>query len=66
MSETVEQLQRQLKQAQRDEVIDGHRSDRAYAKRNTRRGRFFAQESRRDYLTQQIIQRRIERLTQGA
>lgn len=60
MAETIEQLQRQLERAQRDEIIDGHRSDRAYAKKNTRRGRFYAQESRRDFLTSQILRRRIE------
>ncbi|AWN07679.1 hypothetical protein HOT31_gp008 [Microbacterium phage Hendrix] len=66
MAETLEDLQRQLKQAERDEVVDGHRSDRAYARKQTRRGQFFAQESRRDFLIQTILKRRIERLTQGA
>ncbi|QGZ16656.1 hypothetical protein PBI_DEWDROP_8 [Microbacterium phage Dewdrop] len=66
MSDTLESLQRQLKRAQQDEIIDGQRADQAYARRNARRGRFYAQESRRDFLTQQIIQRRINRLTTGA
>lgn len=68
MTDSLEQLIKLRDRALKDEVIDGRRADKAYFDKDVKRGRFYAQEARRDFLQAGIYQRRIDRLiaTQGA
>lgn len=61
--ETLDELIIRLNAAKRDEMVDGRRADRAYMKGTHVPGRFYAKESRRSYLMQQIIERKIRRTT---